>query len=380
MYKVLIVLLLFNFHPAGSAEQQIKINVDTLSYMGCSNPSSFFGLSGFKLGAYSEGLQLTDEFQQMVEEQKEALKKVIVTNSSLVTSRGQVVIDASKVIRRGQVTINHKGNVREALTVSGQPLIGSFPSVDSSVTIEDLLEKGVLHSVGIDHPIEANLTIPGSVLRKVLSYLSLDFNITLTYNNGSSHQPLGPELNQYYGRSYQVGFDENLKYMENIIEYDLSTGKAVEKKKWACPNEARFMVLRSEEERWYDPREAAEQEAVCVEDDSVLIPFIQGKQSLERLFPEALIAVGFVHTWKQKDVKDLKPEQLVHRDLPVRNKGDDGKVVWMLEKTDIPCIANRHSDVKCYSLITSIQWKENECKTSGYYNRCPVYFSFCTAG
>lgn len=68
MCKILSVLAVFSFYPAWSAEQQIKINVDTISYMGCSNPSSFPGLSGFRFGAYSGGLQLTDEFQKVVKE------------------------------------------------------------------------------------------------------------------------------------------------------------------------------------------------------------------------------------------------------------------------------------------------------------------------
>ena len=327
-----------------------QINVDTISYMGCPDPSANDPIfTSFKIGSYSKGVQLTDEFKKKLKSQTPSQKVTTLRDSPLINSRGQV-------------SISNRGDVKNTITIQNQPLVNYFPSINNSITLTDLAEKGVSYSIGINNPLEVILPIPGSILQNILSYLASNYHITLTYNNGSSPQPLGPGRNQYYGRSYQIEFDRNLRYMEDIDEYDLLTRKRV--KKWSCPDRSRLVILRHEQlseqdyeraKRWHEFYKIS-REAVCVEDRNALSGV--GKSMIEKLLPDNLFAVGYVHTWKKEG------ESLV------------------LEKTDTPCLTTLTAYWSCYnnSSTSRVEWNERDCKVTDPWHKCPSYFSFCTAG
>ena len=268
-----------------------QINIDTISYMGCPDPSPNDPIfTSFKLGAYSKGLQLTDEFKEETSEYNADQKQMVLRDSSLINSQGQV-------------SISKKENVRDII----KNFTSEFPSINNPTTLKNLAERDVTHTIGVNNPIETTLPIPGNMLPDILAYLSANYHIALTYNNGSHDAyPLGPGQNQYYGRFYHINFDRNLRYMENIEEYDLLTGNRISR--WSCPERSRLMVLRHEQiseqahahpklKEWLDYYNAP-REAVCVEDRGALSRV--GKQSLENLLPDNLFAVGFVHIWEKE--------------------------------------------------------------------------------
>ena len=326
-----------------------QIDVDSISYMGCPDPSANDPIfTSFKLGSYSKGVQLTDEFKKELKNYNPSQKVTVLRDSPLINSRGQV-------------SISNRGDVKNTITIQNQPIVNYFPSINNSVTLTDLAEKGVSHSIGINNPLEVILPIPGSTLQNILSYLASSYHITLTYNNGSSPQPLGPGRNQYYGRSYQIEFDRSLRYMKDIDEYDLLTRKRVNK--WSCPDKSRLVILRHEQlserdylraKSWHDYYKVT-REAVCVEDRSALTRV--GKKTLENFLPDNLFAVGYVHTW-EKEGENLK-----------------------LKKTDTLCLTTLEAYWSCYSNSSTgrVEWNERDCKVTDPYHKCPAYFSFCTA-
>ena len=269
--------------------------------------------------------------------------------------------DSPLINSQGQVSISKKENVRDII----KNFTSEFPSINNPTTLKNLAERDVTHTIGVNNPIETTLPIPGNMLPDILAYLSANYHIALTYNNGSHDAyPLGPGQNQYYGRSYQVSFDRNLRYMENIEEYDLLTGNRISS--WSCPERSRLMILRHEQiseqahahpklKEWLDyynvPREA-----VCVEDRSALSRV--GKQSLENLLPDNLFAVGFVHIWEKEGNR------------------------LVLKKTDIPCLTTLIARWSCYYNQSSnpirVEWNERDCKDNDSYLKCPAYLSFCT--
>ena len=338
--------------PSGTRTQVFpyQINIDTISYMGCPEPSANDPIfTSFKLASYSRGIQLTDEFKNEIKQYNASQKRTVLRDSPLIHSRGQV-------------TVSHRGDVRDAVTIANQPLVNYFPSINNSITLTDLAEKGVSQSIGINSPIEVILPIPGSILHNILSYLASNHHIALTYNNGSSPQPLGPGRNQYYGRSYQIRFDRNLRYMENIDEYDLLTRK--KGKKWSCSDNNRLVILRHAQisgsfyERakpWHDYYKIS-REAVCIEDRNALAKV--GRKTIENLLPDNLFAVGFVHTWER----------------------EGGSLV--LKNTDTPCLTTQTAHWSCYSNSSTlrVEWNERDCKINDKYAKCPSYFSFCKGG
>ena len=338
--------------PSGTRNQAFpyQINIDTISYMGCPDPSANDPIfTSFKLGSYSKGMQLTDEFKKELKNYTPSQKVTVLRDSPLINSRGQV-------------SISNRGDVINTITIANQPLVNYFPSINNSITLTDLAEKGVAHFIGVNNPLEVILPIPGSTLQNILSYLASNYHITLTYNNGSSPRPLGPGRNQYYGRSYQIGFDRNLRYMEDIDEYDLLTEKKV--KKWSCSDRSRLVILRHEQlserdylraKSWHEYYKVP-REAVCVEDSGALSRV--GKRVLESLLPDNIFAVGYVHTWKKK--------------------GDS----LVLEKTNTPCLTTLTAHWSCYSNSSTsrIEQDEGKCKVNDPWYKCPSYFSYCKGG
>ena len=343
-------------NSSGSRDQifPFKINIDTISYMGCPDPSANDPIfTSFKLGAYNKGLILTDEFQKKV--------KKYETKGQ----RQRILKDSFFINSRGQVSISQRGNTRDTITIQNQPLVNYFPSINNPTTLDDLAGDFFADSVGINNPLEAILPISGNILPNILSYLASNYHITLTYNNGSTPQPLGPGHNQYYGESYQVDFDRGLNYMEDITEYDLLSG--AKKGKWSCPEKSRLVILRhhqiSEKEylrgkRYYDYHNMS-REAVCVEDKSALSRV--GKKTVENLLPKNLFAVGFVHTWQ--------------------TEGEGEAQTHTLEKTDEVCLTTQTAHWSCYggqSNTARVEWNTRDCRVNDPYARCPAYFSFCT--
>ncbi|MCY4513256.1 MAG: hypothetical protein OXB86_06175 [Bdellovibrionales bacterium] len=338
--------------PSGTRTQVFpyQINVDTISYMGCPEPSATDPIfTSFKLGAYSKGVQLTDEFKNEIKQYDNSQKRTVLRDSPLINSRGQV-------------TVSHRGDIRIPVSIKNQPLISYFPSINDPITLTDLAEKGVSQSIGINNSFEVILPIPGSILHNILSYLASSHHIALTYNNGSNPQPLGPGLNQYHGRSYQISFDRNLRYMEDIDEYDLLTRK--QGKRWNCADNHRLVILRhaqiSEEfylraKNWHDYYKIS-REAVCIEDRNALARV--GRKAIEDLLPENLFAVGFVHTWERQGESQV------------------------LEKTDTPCLTTQTAHWSCYSNSSTsrVEFDERDCKINDEWFKCPSYFSFCTGG
>lgn len=330
-----------------------KINIDAISYMGCPDPAANDPIfTSFKLGSYNKGLQLTDEFKKSVNRYTPSQKRTVLRDSPLINSRGQV-------------TISHRGSIQQTIKIQNQPLINFFPSINNPEVLEELAKNNAVFDLGINNPLEVILPIPGNILQNIISYLTSNYHITLTYNNGSSPpQPLGPGQNQYYGRSYQVSFDRSLSYMEDIEEYDLLTRKKVSG--WSCPDQAKLIILRHEQiserdylqgKRYFDyyniPREA-----VCIEDRQALSQV--GKKTVENLLPENLFSVGFVHTWKKDE--------------------DEEEDTLTLEKTDVPCLTTQTAHWSCYSNSSTVrvEWNERDCKVNDLYARCAAYFSFCT--
>ena len=319
--------------------------------MGCSDPAANDPIfTSFKLGAYSKGLELTDEFQKEIEQYDTGQKQTILRDSSLIDSRGQIAI-------------TNRGDIRNRFPSNDSPFLDYFPSINDPTTREELAERNVAYTIGINNSIEVTLPIPGDWLKNTLAYLSANHHITLTYNNGLNSHPLGPGRNQYYGRAYEVDFDKNLRYVEDIKEYNLLTGKRVSG--WSCSGKSRLMVLRHEQiseqfwthrpsdlKEWYDYYEIP-REAVCVEDRGALSRV--GKQSLEDLLPDNLFVVGFVHTWEK----------------------DGSRLV--LKKTDAPCLTTQTAHWSCYDQNTQrVEWNERNCQVNHSHFKCPAYLSFCT--
>ena len=232
--------------------------------MGCPDPAANDPIfTSFKLASYNKGLQLTKAFQKSVNQYTSSQKQTVLRDSPLINARGQA-------------TISHRGNVLDAINIQNQPLINYFPSINNPPVLEELAKNNAVFDLGINNPIEVILPIPGSILHNIISYLTSNHHITLTYNAGSTTQPLGPGQNQYYGRSYQVSFDRSLTYMTDIEEYDLLTRDKVSG--WSCPNNAKLIILRHEQiseedylrgKRYYDANDIP-REAVCIEDRQAL--------------------------------------------------------------------------------------------------------------
>ena len=338
-------------NSSGSRDQvfPFKINIDTISYMGCPDPSARDPIfTSFKLGAYNTGLSLTDEFQEKIKQYKtKAQRKIVLRDSVFVNARGQA-------------SISRRGDARENLLIQNQPIRNFFPSINNPTALDDLAGDFSADSVGVNNPLEVILPVPGNILQHILSYLASSHHITLTYNNGATPQPLGPGHNQYYGKSYQIGFDRNLNYMENINEYDLLSGK--KGKKWSCLEKSRLVILRHDQisereylrgKEYYDSNNMA-REAVCIQDRSALSRV--GKKNIEDILPENLFVVGFVHTW--------------------RTEGE----TQTLEETDEVCLTTQTAHWSCYSQSNTarLELNKRDCRVNNLYARCPAYFSFCT--
>ena len=341
--------------PTGSFQDRdqpfpYQINIDTISYMGCPDPSATDPIfTSFKLGSYSKGVSLTEEFRKQFTAKSPQQKESLIRSSPFINSRGQV-------------SINERGNIQNVLTIDSQPVIKYFPSISSPQVISDLAREDVTRSMGVNHSIEEILPLSGNILHHVLSFLARGYHITLTYNSGSSRQPLGPGRNQYYGRSYQIDFDQNLSYMTGVKEYNLLTGK--QSARWSCSKKSKLMILRHDEisayqhragRRYFESKNLA-QEAICDGDKSALSA--SQRETVENLLPANLFVIGYVHTW----VTD-----------------NDG--LPKLEKTNTPCLTTQTAYWSCYSQSKTrrVEWDENQCQTNDVDARCPAYFSFCTS-
>ena len=342
-------------NPGGSLQDRdqpfpYQINIDTISYMGCPDPSATDPIfTSFKLGSYSKGVSLTEEFKKQFTAKSPQQKESLIRSSPFINSRGQI-------------SINGRGNIQNLITIENQPVIRYFPPITNPQVVSDLAREDVSRSMGVNHSIEEILPLSGNILHHILSFLARSHHITLTYNNGSSSQPLGPGRNQYYGRSYQIDFDQNLSYMTGVKEYNLLTGKQAAR--WSCSKKSKLMILRHNEisayqhqaARQFFEHEGLAREAICAEDKSALSA--SQMETVENLLPANLFVIGYVKTWETDE--DGLPE---------------------LKETKTPCLTTQTSHWSCYSQSKTrrVEWDENQCQTNDPNIRCPAYFSFCTS-
>ena len=325
-----------------------EIKVDAISYMGCPDPTVNAPIPGpiFKLSAFNKGLSLTDEFHKKLKQAGTSAQRQRILEDSIGS--------------RGQVSISRNGNIRDTVTIQRQPLMSFFPPLAADVAGGDPF----VVLLGIDKPFEAVLPISARYWPKILPDLASNYHLTLTYNNGSTLHPLGPEYDQYYGTSYQIDFDGSLNYMKNIDEYDLFSGKKEER--WSCPEKSRLVVLRHDQisereylrgKRYYDYHNMS-REAVCVEDKSAFSRV--SEKTVESLISENHFVVGFVHIWRTEGVGKAQTHTL--------------------EKTSEVCLTSRDADWSCYSQSNTarVEWNARNCVPGDPYARCPAYLSFCT--
>ena len=231
----------FNYFP-------YDLQMDTIAYMSCENPSFFT----FKAGAYfsRSGLRLSEYFLQQ--------------RSSMSASALETLIKSStKYQALPWFSYAHKNTF--ANQSSNQHGIVQIP-LRLHRLVGDLIASGTTRIKPGDEPIEAQLSYGLHAASQVLGLNDLGWKLVLSYKGGTENKTLhktggdwGVDL---YGRIYSLQLDKILT-APHLARYTLRSvseekrPEAPPQKDWVCPESLRFEIRRHPEiafnaQRFYD--------------------------------------------------------------------------------------------------------------------------------
>lgn len=225
----------FNYFP-------YDLQLDTMAYMSCENPTFFT----FKAGAYfaRSGLRLSEYFLQKKSSMSASALEALIKSST----KYQALPWLSYAHRNNLTTTNSSIQIPLRL----YRLIG------------DLVATGTTRIRPGDGPIEAQISYASNIVSSIVVGLnSGGWKLALTYKGGKGNKTLhktGGDIGvDIYGRIYTLELDE-ITSARLLSRYALSSiseekrPEAPPQKTWTCPKSLRFEIRRHSENAFQPKR------------------------------------------------------------------------------------------------------------------------------